>query len=251
MAMIRCRQCGNWVSDYAPQCNRCGSPIARLHSCPNCGMAVSGSNANCPNCGYRLGASIRQTSDSPRVIDHSVKKSNSSDLTTARIIATSTIVGAIIVAATVLFLTLRDNNHDYADGGGGSVSVSSSGSSSANSPIYVRPSDYNRDNGYHSSGNPGDKFQQEMKRQHLQQEAQKAQQAYAKAKRKIDEEQNEQFKQQVWQNDYATQEYAPTKDTDEAPVKDADDAPTKDTNNSSSLTHPATSNLDPNSQNGW
>lgn len=201
MAMIRCKRCGNLVSDYAAKCERCGNPINRLHTCPRCGMAVSGSNANCPNCGYRLGASIRQVSYEPSVIDHGVRKSTNHDNRKNYLIAGSIVLAAMLVAGIALFLSLRDSDsYFYGGGGSGGGSVPSS-SGRGTEPLVVRPSNYDRDNGYKSTGDPERQFQQELVKERVRKIEQEAKKAEARAERARQEEENNRLKQQVWQEE--------------------------------------------------
>ncbi len=37
MALIKCPECGNQVSDKAPSCPTCGNPINTAMTCPKCG----------------------------------------------------------------------------------------------------------------------------------------------------------------------------------------------------------------------
>ena len=39
MALIKCPECGKQVSDKAPTCPSCGSPIDTTIRCPKCGSA--------------------------------------------------------------------------------------------------------------------------------------------------------------------------------------------------------------------
>lgn len=39
MALIKCPECGKQVSDRAPTCPGCGSPIDTAIRCPKCGSA--------------------------------------------------------------------------------------------------------------------------------------------------------------------------------------------------------------------
>lgn len=51
MAIIRCPECGNSISDKAPTCPSCGVEIAgKITVCPDCGQAYLSSEAECPHC---------------------------------------------------------------------------------------------------------------------------------------------------------------------------------------------------------
>ena len=53
MALIKCPECGNNVSEYAAHCPHCGFNIAeelKEYVCPDCGQIVKGKKNPCPNC---------------------------------------------------------------------------------------------------------------------------------------------------------------------------------------------------------
>lgn len=49
MALIKCPECGQEISDKATTCPHCGTPI---FVCPECGQVSVGSPTMCPKCGY-------------------------------------------------------------------------------------------------------------------------------------------------------------------------------------------------------
>lgn len=51
MALIKCRECGQMVSDKAKQCLKCGAPIEKPEYCAECGGAMRATDAMCPSCG--------------------------------------------------------------------------------------------------------------------------------------------------------------------------------------------------------
>ena len=51
MALIKCSECGNMVSDQSDHCIKCGAPIIRKVKCNECGAEYDETNAVCPNCG--------------------------------------------------------------------------------------------------------------------------------------------------------------------------------------------------------
>ena len=59
MALIKCPECGNEVSDKAETCIHCGCPIEtnQTVTCPECGQEVSSKAATCPNCGCPIKSS--------------------------------------------------------------------------------------------------------------------------------------------------------------------------------------------------
>jgi ribosomal protein L32 len=62
MAIIKCPECGNNVSEHAEICPECGYPISQLKKsdikgspkvvCPECGAEVEAGNTICKNCGF-------------------------------------------------------------------------------------------------------------------------------------------------------------------------------------------------------
>lgn len=58
MALIKCSECGNLVSDKAKACPNCGCPIEQENesgmACPECGQTVTPTDSVCPNCGYPI-----------------------------------------------------------------------------------------------------------------------------------------------------------------------------------------------------
>ena len=161
MAIIRCKRCGNWVSDYSDRCDRCGTPVLKLHTCPGCGIPVSGSNAKCPKCGYRLGASYNPNSLSrnPNVIDHGVyKNDNNSKYLVYTFIALATI---LIIGFCLFFVINKDSSSNSIGSRGYSTS---SGGGLNESVVYFRQNQLT-DDGYHSSGNINSKFEKELKKE--------------------------------------------------------------------------------------
>lgn len=51
MALIKCRECGQMVSDKAKQCLKCGALIEKPEYCAECGGAMRATDAMCPSCG--------------------------------------------------------------------------------------------------------------------------------------------------------------------------------------------------------
>lgn len=55
MAIIKCPECGQSVSDMAEQCPNCGYPIhTNIMKCPECGNDVPKNMDKCPNCGFPI-----------------------------------------------------------------------------------------------------------------------------------------------------------------------------------------------------
>lgn len=51
MTLIKCKECGQEVSDKAKSCPKCGAPVERMISCAECGTQMSENINSCPNCG--------------------------------------------------------------------------------------------------------------------------------------------------------------------------------------------------------
>lgn len=51
MALIKCTECGQMISDKAEICPNCGAPIEKKIICKECGMEISEMTQVCPNCG--------------------------------------------------------------------------------------------------------------------------------------------------------------------------------------------------------
>jgi len=55
MALIKCPECGESVSDKAPNCPHCGLAIAgNIIPCPECGAVVPKGTETCPKCAFPL-----------------------------------------------------------------------------------------------------------------------------------------------------------------------------------------------------
>ena len=49
MALIKCPECGQEISDKAANCPHCG---VQIFACPECGQVSAGNPRVCPKCGY-------------------------------------------------------------------------------------------------------------------------------------------------------------------------------------------------------
>ncbi len=54
MALIKCEECGQMVSDKASACPHCGCPVKVPMVCPECGEAVTEGDSYCQKCGCPL-----------------------------------------------------------------------------------------------------------------------------------------------------------------------------------------------------
>lgn len=60
MALIKCPECGNMVSDKAINCINCGAPLPHLIKCEECGTMFDVNTQICPNCGFPTKQSVEQ-----------------------------------------------------------------------------------------------------------------------------------------------------------------------------------------------
>lgn len=66
MALIKCEECGQVVSDKAEACPHCGCPVEKLMACPECGHLIEEGEFYCKNCGYPLASgTAEQTANIP------------------------------------------------------------------------------------------------------------------------------------------------------------------------------------------
>ena len=57
MAIIKCPECNQEISDKAPVCPSCGVPIAgHVVTCPQCGYTYFNNNTECPHCHHKSAA---------------------------------------------------------------------------------------------------------------------------------------------------------------------------------------------------
>ena len=54
MALIKCVECGNKISDKAECCPECGCPVELKITCFECGASISNKSEICPKCGVPL-----------------------------------------------------------------------------------------------------------------------------------------------------------------------------------------------------
>lgn len=54
MALIKCSECEQMVSDKATACPHCGCPMNTLMACPECGQTFLDGQSYCKNCGCPL-----------------------------------------------------------------------------------------------------------------------------------------------------------------------------------------------------
>lgn len=62
MALVKCEECGNEMSDRAKACPSCGRENNYIF-CPECGKKLSNKAFLCPDCGYTVNANSISNSD--------------------------------------------------------------------------------------------------------------------------------------------------------------------------------------------
>ena len=66
MALIKCSECGQMVSDKAAACPHCGCPVEKLMACPECGHTIEVGESYCKNCGCPLASdTVEQSANIP------------------------------------------------------------------------------------------------------------------------------------------------------------------------------------------
>lgn len=64
MAMIKCPECGQDISDKAQKCVNCGHPLEHIENktkkCPECGKDIDNNAVECPFCGCPIEENIRE-----------------------------------------------------------------------------------------------------------------------------------------------------------------------------------------------
>ena len=80
MALIKCSECGQSVSDKASICPHCGNPLTPKVFCDECGNELSPNDRICPKCGCpapvinNTGNSVNTNTRSPIIISNSEKE---------------------------------------------------------------------------------------------------------------------------------------------------------------------------------
>lgn len=54
MAIIKCSNCGQDISDRAKKCVHCGQKIIQKVLCPECQEEINENMKQCPKCGYKF-----------------------------------------------------------------------------------------------------------------------------------------------------------------------------------------------------
>ena len=60
MALIKCNECGQTMSDKANVCPNCGAPVIKISTCSECGKELPAGAKACPACGAPVGTTETQ-----------------------------------------------------------------------------------------------------------------------------------------------------------------------------------------------
>ncbi len=60
MAIIKCPNCGQDISDKSKKCVHCGQKVTKEVLCPECGEKISEKLNHCPKCGYKFQKKINK-----------------------------------------------------------------------------------------------------------------------------------------------------------------------------------------------
>ena len=60
MAIMKCPDCGQDISDQAPKCVYCGQKITRKVLCPECKEQIKEGLKQCPKCGYNFPKTVNK-----------------------------------------------------------------------------------------------------------------------------------------------------------------------------------------------
>lgn len=70
MALIKCSECGQNVSDRASACPHCGNPLTPKVLCEECGYELSPNDNICPQCGCPIPAKVESTTNNMQSTDN-------------------------------------------------------------------------------------------------------------------------------------------------------------------------------------
>ena len=76
MALIKCEECGQMVSDKASACPHCGCPVKSPIACPDCGATVAEGDSFCQRCGCPLNHNTQVQEQTDYNWDDEEKKPN-------------------------------------------------------------------------------------------------------------------------------------------------------------------------------
>ena len=101
MAIIKCPECNQEISDKAPVCPSCGVPIAgHVVTCPQCGYTYFNNNTECPHCHHKTGvesaAGSVQLAESEN--EQKTSRSNNNKTVIAVVVLIVLVLGVVLYA---------------------------------------------------------------------------------------------------------------------------------------------------------
>ena len=101
MAIIKCPECNQEISDKAPVCPSCGVPIAgHVVTCPQCGYTYFNNNTECPHCHHKTGmesaAGSVQLAESEN--EQKTSRSNNNKTVIAVVVLIVLVLGGVLYA---------------------------------------------------------------------------------------------------------------------------------------------------------
>lgn len=101
MAIIKCPECHQEISDKAPVCPSCGVPIAgHVTTCPQCGFTYFNSNVECPHCHHKTPIGTEEMrSDTENIQnDHCASQSRNNRIIIGVVLLIVVILGCVLYA---------------------------------------------------------------------------------------------------------------------------------------------------------
>lgn len=72
MALTRCPNCGEQISNTSKQCPKCNADLGNYFACPECGSFVTLGSLSCPECGYSFVAREEKKNKKGRIIGFAI-----------------------------------------------------------------------------------------------------------------------------------------------------------------------------------
>lgn len=99
MAIIKCPECHQEISDKAPVCPSCGVPIAgHVTTCPQCGLTYFSSSVECPHCHHKTVIDDTNVSDATEapITTHRAPESRNNRIIIAVVMAVIVVLGGVL-----------------------------------------------------------------------------------------------------------------------------------------------------------
>ncbi len=94
MALIKCSECKNKISDKATICPKCGCPVEKKLFCKECGKEINLNDEYCKNCGFPISTTKNDTS----------KKSKNSIINNKKHKKIGIIIGIILIILIIIIV---------------------------------------------------------------------------------------------------------------------------------------------------